>query len=295
MHLKSAVEDMGGVEQTLNRRKLLALSPIALLPASVAHATRRPLDFADPHDNLRALIRILGDETGVERYSFSHGRIFAVVGKELAQPLFDFKAARVQGFRKLGEGVWETRFRGMIYFCDLDSGHIIDSWRNPYTGADATVTHWGTVGESGYTYTLNGVIPPRSFRGEFGARKQDAPLLFPWLINGDDVWLMLDERVKYLRRSDGAIRTDNAINRYHTSLAELEDPARSSVSCIASWHTEQNWMPWMAMGELAGHLMWGGAGRKYAQLEQLPRGFVLEIERRNPGALTAPLRWAPLE
>jgi hypothetical protein len=273
----------------------MAMAPASLLSVSAADTVRpRLIDFSDPFDNLRALVRVLADETGASCYSFSHGRIFSVVGEQLAQPLLDFKAARIQGFRRVRADAWETRFRGMIYFCALESGEIIDSWRNPYTGSQVSVTHWATLGESGYTYTTMGLVPPRSFRGEFGAAKENTALRLPWLINGDDVWLMLDERVKYVRRSDGAVRTDNAINRYHTSLADLENPKLTSVSCRTSWHTEQNWMPWMAMPKLAGHLMWGGAGRKYAHLEQMPREFVAEIERRNPGALTAPLLWNAL-
>ena len=249
----------------------------------------RTLDFSSPADNLYALVKTLGDLRGVQTYTISYGQIFGAVGNELALPLFAFKAARVQSFQPRGAEAWETRFRGMIYFCDLETGGVIDSWKNPYTGRTVPVIHWATLGESGYTYTTRGLVARSTFRGEFGADKRDKPLVLPWVVNGEDVWLTLDERVKYVRASDGALRSDNAINRYQTSLGELQDANFSSARCFTSWHTDQNWMPWMDMDSYPGRLMWGGAGRKYAGLEQMPADFVAEVERRVPGALSKPL------
>ena len=57
----------------------------------------------------------------------------------------------------------------MIYFCTLETGGVIDSWKNPYTGRTVPVIHWATLGESGYTYTTRGLVARSTFRGEFGA------------------------------------------------------------------------------------------------------------------------------
>jgi hypothetical protein len=89
---------------------------------------------------------------------------------DLAPTVVRFTAARLQASRPNGPNAWETRFRGLIYFCELDT-------------------------------TTRGVIPHAEFNGEFGADQRDGPMILPWRVNGDDVWLTLDERVKYLTRS----------------------------------------------------------------------------------------------
>jgi hypothetical protein len=270
---------------------MAALGLSAVIPR-LATAARRRLDLADPADNIRALVKTLGDSAGRDTFTISFGRIFGAGANDLARPLFDFKAARITSFKARENGAYETRFRGMIYFTDIRSGRIIDSWRNPYTDRDDPVTHWETGGETGYTYTVTGTVPRAEFKGELGDDKRGRPFILPWIVNGDDVWLTLDERVKYTRRTDGALRTDNAIMRYQTVLSELEDDSRSSATCHTSWHTEQNWMPWMRMDAQPGRLMWGGAGRKYERLDQLPADFVAEVERRRPGALSKPISWS---
>ena len=277
----------------LARRNVLMTTAAATLATSAhaAHAAQRKLDFRAPADNIIAVVKTLGDISGRDSYSVSFGRIFGAVGNDLATPLFDFKSARVTSFRARGDGAYETRFRGMIYFTDIAGGAIIDEWRNPYTKTLNKVVHWETLGETGYTYTVNGTVPRTDFKGTIGDDKRGKPYIVPWLVNGDDVWLTLDERVKYTRRSDGALRTDNAINRYQTSLSELQNADINAARCSTSWHSEQNWMVWMNLDDQPGRMMWGGAGRKYAGLGELPQDFVREVERRKPGALTKPIAW----
>ena len=223
--------------------------------ARLPRPARRSLDFRDPGDNIVALVKTLGDLSGRATWSISFGRIFGAVA-DRTKPR-DARCDKVEQRRCeiVADGAQETRFRGMIYFTDLETGAFLGEWRNPFTGRTNQVVHWATLGQGGYTYTRSGLVARATFRGAFGSDKRGRPLILPWIINGDDVWLMLDERVKYVRPADGALRTDNAINRYQTSLRELEDPDVSSAVCRTSWHTEQNWMVWMGMDERPGRLM----------------------------------------
>lgn len=285
----------------LSRREVLVgaagLGASVLLPPSIqagnsaSPALRAPVDFSSPETNLLGYVRLIGDVSGKPSYGWGHGRVFGTQENELAKLLFDYQSCRLVEFRKLDDGSWAQGYRGLILFTDPESGRVIDGFRNPFTGEDNEVVHFRTS----FGASIFSVDGPRSLAEfERESPREEGEFVMPWTVIGDDVWATYDERIAY-RRPDGEWRVDNAVYRYHGYLSELTDPDNSAPHHDMMWSTELNWFTYMRMGDIPGHVMWAGMGRKYDRLDALPEEFLGEAERRYPGFLTTPIRWEEFE
>lgn len=281
----------------ISRRRILqggatgvALATVGTGASALVPARRTELNFTDPAFNVEALARILGDSTGKPTWTWSSGRLFAARKEgEFVDPILDYQGCKVITFRPIADGGFEMRFRGTILFMALGESVPLEIYKNPWNGNEAKVTHFRTsLGR--IIYTPKGIVPIPTFKGEMG--DNHSPFLLPWERVGDDLWVTLDERVRYQRPSDNEWRVDNAINRYRCSASELANPKRTSVAAEFSWHTQLNWMTFLGMGDAPGGVMWGGAGKKYASLDALPTPFVDAAEKRFPGILTKPIDWS---
>ena len=275
----------------VGRRSILGGFAGAAIASPTITAASRPrdrIDFTDPRENVEAIARIFGDTSGLPTYEYIVGRVDGVVEGQLSKPLMRYQAVRLREFRPRAGGQWHTMYRGVILFTDLKSDAVIDSFTNPYTAATDKVVHFRTaLGEA--IYAPEGAIAPPGFVGESDKLR---PYVLPWTFSGDDAVVEYDERVSYVRPTDGARRVDNAVYRYMVSRAELEDRRKTSVDHRMMWSTELNWFTWMRMGDRPGHIMWPGIGRKYVRKSQLPAGLLAAAEARFRGTFSTPIDWS---
>jgi hypothetical protein len=275
----------------ISRRQALAAGPLLGLATTASLATPIPrirsYDFDRPGDTIHALVKIIGDVSGRTTYGWSQGEIFGLTPGALARPLLRYESCRIGRYIAGADGAFEYRYRGMIFYKDYDTGAFIDRFRNPYTEAIVPVRHFQTsIGR--YVYTERGVAPNAAFKGETGKRFGE-PFRLPWTIVGDDIWVTLDERVRYRRPSDGEYRVDNAILRYAAKNRALEDARLTSVPCTSSWQTQLNWFGWLGMDAREGMIMQGGHGRKFETLEELPPALRKFAELKFPGSTSSPI------
>ncbi len=290
---------MNGVS-LLSRRaalSMLGLSTGALVYAQPAAGAPKPapqgrLDLTRPEDNVRAIVKLTGDTAGATTYSFSLGHVFAPALDTVATPIVNFRAARQSKFRDLGGGVFDFRFVGVILYTDPVTGEVVDELVNPFTRARVRVKHWrSSIGH--YYYTPQGARAPAQFEGTAGAAGGEAgrPYLLPWVRVADELFVTLDERVRYKRPSDGAWIIDNALLRHHGPAEAVLSADTTSAPSTSSWQTAISWFPWLEMPNPGQLLMQGGHGRKISALTEFPPDSLRDMERVFPGALTAPIRW----
>jgi hypothetical protein len=271
------------------RRQLLTMAAagtVGLLSAPTWSAAQPRYDFSNPADNLQAFVKITGDLTGRETYQWSSGRLFGSTPGNLAKPLADFQACRKQQYLKVADG-YRCLYRGMIIFFELQSENVLRVFDNPYTDKRNDVTHYRTQ-LSEYTITPQGYRGGITEIGESGVPRK-APFLLDWTVAGDDVWVSHDERLKYTRPGGGNVRIDNLLSQYHCRFDELNDTGLSSVRCDLSWRAELTWFPWMGMDGHPGHIFWGGMGRNYHEIDDLPDRLLTAVDALWPGALSQPL------
>lgn len=279
------------------RRSVLAATAMAPGGFSLASCTstncprvqrRSPIyDFALPHDNVEAIVKIQGDLTGIPTINWRQGHILGVVEDRMAVPMLRYQSAQLGRFIRQDNGDYLFRYRGVFVYQDYETGEFLESYENPFTGKMVPVRHFRTsIGE--YSYTDLGPKPSRNFNGQTG-HKYGTPYRLPWVRAGDEIWVTLDERVEYSRPSDGAWRRDNAFIRYATAWSDLMNPDLTSTPASSSFHTHVDWFTWLDMPDHPGGLMQGGSGRKFFGISDLPEDFLNFAESKFPGVLTTPV------
>lgn len=256
----------------------------------------KSFDPADADFNLHAFTRILADHAGASCFHFQTGRILSVQDDRVGQPFLDFASVKQHRVRPLSDGSWQHGYRGVLLFCELDSGRVLESFANPLSGKTVSVEHFKTVMGSSI-YGRDGAISLGRTEGGTmsapGLHKRPFRLTWPApLPTGDHLWTTYDERVE-LKGPDGRIQyADSSMYRYGLRRSELMDPCKTSiVDLTISWQTQTIWWPWMQMGSMPGHLLFGSMGRKYAALGQIPEDIVAASEQRFPGQISRPIDW----
>lgn len=293
-------------------RRTFGIAVLAAASASDANADRsrdgspshtrlehKPGIAFDSHDadfNLYAFTKILADHDGASRYHFHSGRILSVQGDRVGQPFLDFLAIKQHRVRRLADGSWQHGYRGVILFCELGTGRVLDTFANPISGKTVSVEHFKTVMGSSI-YRRDGAVSLGLTEGGTmtapALEKRPFHLIWPApLPTGDHVWTTYDERVE-LKTPDGRVLyADSSMYRYGLRRSQLLDPHASSVSDLTlSWQTQTIWWPWMQMSATPGHLLFGSLGRKYSTLDEIPGVAVTAAERRFPGQLSRPIDW----
>ena len=255
-------------------------------------AVPQALDTRNPDHNLIAYMKILSDLSDRPTYRFHSGRILSVIPGQLGEPFMDFVACKQDRVRRLTDGSYQHGYRGVILFTELDTGQVLDTFENPLTGKTSEVRHFHTRWGSG-VFTRSGAYSlAAAAETQEAPGLADTPFQLGWSIVGDDVWVTYDERVAMRDDAGRLYYADSSMYRYHASLKQLPDPDQPSAATIMSWDTETTWWPWMDMGTMPGHLIFGSMGRKYADLEQIPAEVVAASEERFPGQLSRPIDWS---
>lgn len=253
-----------------------------------ATSNRQPYDLSNPVDNLEVYVKLRGRIDGAETYSWTAGEAYGSRPGKIAEPLFDIQTCLRAKWVSDGESGYTFNYRGMIVFFEPGTMLPLKTWRNPLNNLDVTPIHYHTS-LAELAFTPGGIKGGVLDLAEPTSGMIKDKFIQPTHVVGDDLWMLGDERMIYTRPSDGAVRVDNLINRYHGRLSELEDRSRPGAHCNSTWTAELNWFPWMQLDGIDGHLFWGGMGRKYFSLDELPPSFIAVAESLWPGAFDEPL------
>lgn len=283
-------------DRTVSRRGALtkglagagAVSLIGAAQAQEPKPVRTPYDLQNPVDNLEVYVKLRGRVDGQETYSWTAGEAYGSRPGKIAEPLFDIQTCLRSKWVSDGNDGYTFHYRGMIIFFEPGTTRPLETWLNPLNGLTVTPVHYHTS-LAELSFTPGGIKGGVLALAEPSSGMIKDKFIQPTHVVGDDLWMLGDERMIYSRPSDGAVRVDNLINRYHGRISELEDRSRPGAHCNSTWTAELNWFPWMKLDDVPGHLFWGGMGRKYFQQDELPQKFIDAADSLWPGAFTEPL------
>jgi hypothetical protein len=263
----------------LSRRALLgaiAASTAAWRPGTTAPA--RTLDLEDPQDALTAMVKMRGSLEAEDVPQWYYGTIYAVFPNEAPVPLVDFEGSEIDYYQRQPDGSYHAYGATVSFFRNRDTGKRLTEYRNPYTGVRNEVLGNSISVKAHYIYSINGY--KRSDDERPLPVEPLLPELLEWREREDHVWLTM-------RRSypPGLPMGEHQLVR--GSLAELHDPSLSKVYTTATPTYVSPWLPWMGMGDKAGHLMWVGPALKLDSVEQYPRELLDFMQRYFPHKLTA--------
>ena len=233
-------------------------------PAATAPARQR-LDLGKPADFLTAIIKMRGSTVPKLSMGFVIGSYYGIVDDQ-ATPLFGVLAGTFSLYEQLDNATYRARALEVAYFTDIDTGQLLETWDNPYTGETVSVPQT-RMGPSTTLVRAEGLEILRASGEAVGMELNHR--FRPAVTVGDQVWVT--EEIKAVAAIPGRKPfVYNEMSTYHSNRDDLEDPNQASVRANVEFHSIISWRPWMQMGGRPGHLTGRGSGQHVKAYAELP-------------------------
>lgn len=178
-----------------------------------------------------------------------------------------------------GEG-FKLVSREILLYLDKDTGAVMKTWENPWTGDEVEVFHVANdpVNFGDYALGRDGKPATSSIRvdGDKYIQTTTVPLFYPNPLGGN-----------YQAEVGGTYHATEMFN----TMGELESllsPSTVTADALVGWVRMSDWLPWMKMGGRDGVIYFHTAGRKLQSWDQLSDLMKSEILTNYPDYTTAP-------
>jgi hypothetical protein len=267
----------------INRRGALAgIGGLALAAAAPAWPRAR-LDLADRRDRLTAIAKMRGSTDGRLTIGYVIGTRYAVP-EHRAIPMMGIMAATFSQYQRISDEAFEARAIEIGYFTDIETGKLLESWKNPVTGTVVEVPQT-RMGPSLLRITADGLTVARP-DGPAGLELKHR-FLEPVVV-GDDVWIT--EEIHVAGPPAARPFVYNELSTYRARKSELDEPALAVVPTHVDYQSLITYRDWMGFGDAPGHTIARGAGTRATRAADLPPHFVDLTRRHHPDVLADPLK-----
>jgi len=165
--------------------------------------------------------------------------------------------------------------RELLLYLDPQSGEVLDTWDNPWTGETVEVLHVAN--------------DPVNSRAPSFPRGPNGPAQFRGEIHGNDFWQTTTVPLWYPNPLGGAYQAEIG-GTYHATemfnffgnVDDLTDPQATTADVEVGWVRQSDWLPWMKMNGREGLIYFHTAGTKLDRWDDLPEFFRQEIARHYP-------------
>lgn len=297
----------------ISRRESLgvaaALAGAAALPAvAMAAGTgsagqgpfRTRIDFKDPLWNRDTYARIDGElDFTRQKVSRLTGKVLGVRDNEKVRPLFGIDGFSVVRTQRLPDGNWRRLLKEIVFYRDLETGRIMKSWANPYTGETVRVV---PIANDPFNYDIRDTYPdPPSYGGLNTVKPAPRPFLLDWTDAGEGTLILetgIDlfypaalQPAQWPRESAGTYNRVSEHFLYFVKRADIENPALTALPVTGSWSRITPWLPWMLMGQAPGFIHYfTHFATVPSGIDGLPRDLVDAAREVGAGYLHAPDR-----
>jgi Protein of unknown function (DUF1838) len=253
------------------------------LPRVAGTPSARVPDLSKPEENLAAVIRMAASLKEEDVPWWFDGTVYGIVGDEQPRPILKFEGMEIYWMRHLAPaehgGEYELIGNTVTFFRDLESGRMIDTFANPWTGKDnkvAVATQGGSAG-AGFNYSVKGIRFTKAM-----AQIPDKPLVLDWSFARDMVWLHAETAYPPGMAPPRAQR--------RSMFAPVKDFANRRLASLPTVFTAtvfNPWPKWMEMTGQPGHVVWHASGVKLRSVEDLPAEYKKRVEQEYPKLLSA--------
>jgi hypothetical protein len=260
----------------LGRRLFLGLGSLATIGAAL------PKTNAETQTNLRRFIKMRGALDGRLVIGCVTGRYSGVVDGQIT-PLFSVVSAVFSLYRPRNEG-FEVASLEQAYYTDLQTGQVLDHWKNPYTNEPVAVPIYSespSLVFLGPDLAFHSPKPPGP--GVHVAHTARGPETV-----GNDIVFVEQVSVTVAAAKGGQPFTyrDNTVLRAPASAVDRPDtpstPSQTTFDAVVSWR------PWLNMGARPGHMEALGYGTFGVSPSSLPPAWLTATSRARPILLTHP-------
>jgi hypothetical protein len=271
----------------IDRRSILHLFGATAFGASGMNVfAGSGLDLSDREDFLTGAVKLRGSVDDRLCIGWVIGTRYAVVDHE-AIPMMGLLAGTFSRYRKIRPDAYRAQSIEVAYFTDLETGPLLEEWKNPVTGKTVKVPQV-RMGPSSFIITADGLTIERA-AGEAVGMDLRHQFKRP-VVRGNDVWLTEEIHVNGTPPgADAEPFAYNEMTTYHGLASDLDDPALATVPTTVSFHGLVTWRPWMGFGDMPGHTTAHGAGARAEKIDDLPDQYVELTSRYHPDVLENPL------
>lgn len=271
------------------------------VPAMSACADSRvPMRLDDPAWNRDALARLQGNlDFGKVKHGWYSGVVCGVRDGEPLRPILNFEGFSSTRLVDNGDGSYQKLLRELVYYKDLQTGEILETFRNPYTDEDVRVV---PIANDPFNMVFEKYYPKGpSYGGLRETEEKRVPMLLPWkLTKPDTITLSTDIHLyypsalqpdKWPRESAGRFVRVSELFRYVIAVDDMENPDKTSVEYTGTWSRVTPWFPWMLMGQAPGHMLYMGIMGGYDNLDMMSADVRAYAGKHHPEYFDAPTEW----
>lgn len=267
-------------------KNIIMVIALAVMAAADLQADR--LDPARPEDAVKIQQKFTCSlKEGEMTIGFWQGGFFSRVEGERDRKLFKVIGVNVRQCKNLSDPVRGPGFRSVsreiMLYLDPETGKVLDTWTNPWTGEEVEVVHVANdpvnMRRPLYAYGEDG--KPFRFRGTFKNGRVFAasayPLFYRNPLGGD-----------YQDYIGGTYHATEFFSDYAYEEDVLDADVNKLDRMTIAWTRVADWLPWMKMGDRIGLMFTSTVGGRVPTIEELPEPLLTELKTRYPEYMTPP-------
>lgn len=271
-----------------SRRAMLGgLGGAGLLAAgapALAATGHRTLDFTNRKDQLTALIKMRASMDNRIVMGGVKGLYYGVVNNKVT-PLYGVMGGTLARYEQLDEWTWAGVSFEVAYFTDWETGELLDTFDNPYTGETVEVPQT-RMGPSKLLLSLEGRRSPSESPRLAGL---DISHRFITPRNERGTVVLVEEiRVGPPEGFKGPAFNYNEVTTYRAQMSELADPEVMIANDSTHFNGIVSWRPWLKMGDHPGHLFGTATGGRFKSVDDYPEYYIELTNKHHPDVFADP-------
>ena len=270
---------------TIRHAATLAAAFLVTACASMGEAQGARLDPSKPADALTIQRKIqcstVDNEPAVYWW---HGKALSRRQGEADVHLFDVEGMNIRACSSITNDAGVRGFhlvsREILLYKDKDTGEVLKTWDNPWTGEAVEVLHVANDPVNFRSFEVDREGNPVTWAGEIGGptwwNRSTFPLWYPNPRAGD-----------FQKEIGGTYHATELFN-FFGRTADLLDPRTNSAIVTVGWTRIADWLPWMMMNGREGMMYMHTAGRKLSSYDELSDTMKAEIASHYPEYASPP-------
>ncbi|RKR15236.1 uncharacterized protein DUF1838 [Maribacter vaceletii] len=225
-------------------------------------------------------IRLMGSLKPATIYNWFSGHLWGILPGEAPKPLTTLQGLAKSNWKKEGNNYTKESF-DLGFFGDLETGKVLDTWKNPYTNEIIEPFHFMYGGGSNTTYTPDGILSGETIK----------PYKENWVQSGEQIWLDEYGSASFKNplqpeewpiSSAGEQMHFGSSTTYVTDAKQLFNPNIDSCEQTFFWTAINSWEPWLHMGQKPGFVMWRATGKKIVDISEIPDSMHDYVSKVQP-------------
>lgn len=254
---------------------------LLILTIGIVQAEKKWLDPDNPEDAVKIMRKVQSSLVdGETTFFWFYGTVYSHMRGEKDRKLFTYQGMNVRATKTVtneenGYGFgWVSR--EVLLYTDPNTGELLRTWHNPWTGEDVEVIHIANDPVNShfpiYAYGSRGPYKlPAEIRDGHFLMSVEIPLFYPNPLGGE-----------YQQHVGGKYQAIEMFNWY-ARTDDLFDATKTSTTDITiGWARNAQWLPWMRMGDRPGGTLYHGTGKRVVSFVDLPHVLRETIEEYYP-------------